>query len=336
MKTTQAFFVSFIVIVCCDAGRLAAATSWTTLNYPNGVQAGAAAISGNSVVGTYGALGDEQGFVYNTVSNALTTLDAPAAAFGTFASGISGTNTVGYYIDASSAYHGYVNNNTGWTVLDDPSATVGTIAAGIDGNNIVGNYGTATSSPSVTAANGFIYNIASSSWTTIDDPNASYGYGTHPQAISGNDVVGYYYDSTAAAHGFLYNTTTNAWTTLDAPSAALGIGTLAFGISGNNIVGYYYDSSDALHGFLYNIGSSTWTTLDDPLGVQGTAALGIEGATVVGNYLDSSGNIHGFLATVPEPSTMFLLGVGGIGLFMLARCSRCVGKIAPATSRLFD
>jgi hypothetical protein len=55
--------------------------------------------------------------------------------------------------------------------------------------------------------------------------------------MSGNTVVGGYYDAIFNLHGFVNNGSTI--TTVDVPGAA---STLIFGIDGNNIVGYYDDS----------------------------------------------------------------------------------------------
>ncbi len=108
------------------------------------------------------------------------------------------------------------------------------------------------------------------------------------------------------------------YTTLDDP---LGVnGTWAYGISGNNIVGSYTDGSGNNYGFLYN--GSTYTTLDDPLGVWGTWVSGIDGNNIVGYYTDSSGYAHGFEASiepVPEPSTLALAGLSGLGLLLFRR-----------------
>jgi autotransporter-associated beta strand protein len=144
-------------------------------------------------------------------------------------------------------------------------------------------------------------------YTRLDDPLATQPYGAAAFGISGNNIVGYYVDSSSVFHRFLYNGST--YTTLDDP---LGAGeTIAQGISGNNIVGWYVDSSDIYHGFLYN--GSGYTTLDDPLAAQpyGTVAYGISGNNIVGTYSDSSGKYHGFLyngsgyRTLDDP-----LGVG--------------------------
>ena len=160
---------------------------------------------------------------------------------------------------------------------------------------------------------GFLYN--GSTYTTLDDPLAIANGGTNAYGVSGNNIVGTYNVSSGMEHGFFYNGST--YTTLDDP---LGIdGTKALGIDGGNIVGMYWDSSNNVHGFLYN--DSTWTTLDDPLAGtaanQGTVICGISGSNVVGWYVDSSDNYHGFVAdisSVPEPSTLALLGVGAVAL----------------------
>ena len=133
--------------------------------------------------------------------------------------------------------------------------------------------------------------------------------------ISGNNIVGYYLDSSGNYHGFLYNGST--YTTLNDPLGSL---TVAIGVDGNNIVGYYEDSSGKYNGFLYN--GSSYTTIDDPLGVEGTIANGISGNNIVGHYSDSSGTAHGFEAIpVPEPSTLALgiLGATSAGLLALRR-----------------
>ena len=68
--------------------------------------------------------------------------------------------------------------------------------------------------------------------------------GTFATGISGNDIVGYYFDASDTAHGFLFDGST--WTTLDDPS---GEQTYPSGISGNTVVGYYLDPSTGIHGF---------------------------------------------------------------------------------------
>jgi hypothetical protein len=97
----------------------------------------------------------------------------------------------------------------------------------------------------------------------------------YPLGISGNNIVGFYLDSSDNAHGFLYNDSTQTYTTLDDPLAGSGyFGTYACGISGNNIVGYYQDSSGQEHGFE--------TTIPTP--EPSTFALLSVGAICLGGY----------------------------------------------------
>jgi hypothetical protein len=260
--------------------------------------------------------------------------DDPLGVNSTCPTGIFGNNVVGWYT-ASGTRHGFFFNGSAFTPLDDPLGVNGTVAFGISGNNIVGSY-----FDSSNLEHGFLYN--GSTYTTLDDPLAGSGAweGTNVHGISGNNIVGCYYDSSENAHAFLYNG--SAYVPLNGTVALgisgnnivgsynnqaaflydgstyktfadpLGWATWPYGISGSGIVGSYFTVPDIPHGFLYD--GTTYTALDDPLGSEGTFALGVYGSTVVGYYIDSSGE-HGFSATVPEPSTFALLGVGAVGLF---------------------
>jgi probable HAF family extracellular repeat protein len=88
----------------------------------------------------------------------------------------------------------------------------------------------------------------------------------------------------------------------------------AFGINNlGMIVGDYSDAAGLPHGYLFSNGS--YTPIDVPGAVQ-TVPYGINDAgDIVGYYTDGRGVTHGFLATsVPEPSSLVLLGIGVLSL----------------------
>jgi hypothetical protein len=109
-----------------------------------------------------------------------------------------------------------------------------------------------------------ICSATSYTFTTLDNP---LGANTEVHGISGNNVVGSYWEpGTNLSHGFVYNGAT--FTTLDDP---LGANTEIFGISGNDIFGAYREAGTNLsHGFLAQ------TPVPEPSSVV-LAALGFIG-----------------------------------------------------------
>lgn len=151
---------------------------------------------------------------------------------------------------------------------------------------------------------------------TLDDPLAASGsfFGTYANAIAGNTIIGFYFDSKGDMHGFLYNIANKTYSTLDdnlAPSIP-GYGTNLQDISGNVIVGYYIDSNSNAQGFWYNLATSpsmptriftpiyypSPTISNKPSSIRnhgGTEIGGISGSTVFGDFVDDSGVTHCFL-----------------------------------------
>jgi hypothetical protein len=323
MKTYNTQFLTILAALMAAGITAQAQYTYTTLDDPgtnaNGPDTLLDNFLGTNITGGYGSWFGG-GVLYGLVLSGTNwiSLTNPSAGSGanqgTYATGMSGTNIVGWFIDDANVTHGYLLAVTNsitldgrWVTLNAHGASLspsgGTYAQGIDGTNISG-YCTDTSGIS----HGFLYDLVANTWTPLNAPLAgsSSGQGTFAERISGTNIVGDYVDSSGNQHGFLYDMVANQWTTLNAPGADGG-GTIAFDISGNNIVGIYADnSSGSFHGFLYNRG--TWSTLDDPLAAfgsgLGTYALGIEGATIVGFYYDSNGDYHGYLATpIPQLET---------------------------------
>jgi len=192
-----------------------------------------------------------------------------------------------------------------FTTLDDPSALKnsqnGTYAQGTNGNEIVGFYDNGST-------HGFIYNISSGQYSTVNEPSAVPATGgTFLEGIYGNDLVGSYTTS-VGDYGFFYNGT--SYTTIVDPAATPG-NTQAEATNGNIVVGYYYNSSTGIHAFSYNIANAAYTTLDDTSpGTVQTFAFGISGNDISGSFSDALG-VHGFVYNGTSYSTLDDPAAGG-------------------------
>ncbi len=306
-----------------------AKAGYTTLAVPGAPDTEAFGVSGNNVVGNYVSGDTHYGFLYNGTSY---TMLAPAGTAPTNITGVSGNNVVGYYVENSGDY-GFLYNGTTYTNIGVPGETF-TVVTAISGSDVVGYYEpsrgpavgflyngttyttldqfpTAISGDEVVGYNslgGWTYNVATGAYTTFAPPGATSG-GVYATGVSGGNVVGYYYEtggplSGTPSYGFLYNGTT--YTTLAPPGAT---DTYAEAISGGNVVGYYETSAGRDYGFLYNLTTDTYTTLAPP-GATDTYAEAISGGNVVGWYEGSGGDYAFEYQIVPEPSGLFLLGIG--------------------------
>jgi Immunoglobulin I-set domain len=159
------------------------------------------------------------------------TLSLPGAEY-TVASGICGTNIVGYYSLTNSATTGFLYNGSSYTTLSVPG-TFDTYAYGISGSNIVGYY-----QDSSGGQYGFLYN--GSTYNTLKVQ----GLQTWAYGVSSTNVVGYTYNY-GSDYGFFYDG--SIYNTFSAPGA---VNTVALGISGTNIVGLYETSNGGTYGFL--------------------------------------------------------------------------------------
>jgi hypothetical protein len=267
---------------------------WTTLDYPTAhpndhIDTEALGIDGGKIVGT---LGGQQGFLYDGTDWSSF---AYSGSYWTSATDVSGSTIIGTRADKyRTVTHGFVCDNTGWTIFDHPDAT-STFPQGMSGTAITGYYIGGDG-----VARGFLYD--SGNWTTLNYPGARI---TRPFGISGNKIVGTFDDS-EGRHGFVYDGTT--WAMLDFPGAS---STTLRGVSGNIIVGDYHANGQP-NPFYYD--GTTWTTIESPEPAY-IQVRGIDGNNIVGSYVlrsDWNSYRHGFVLTVPEPTTLSLLALGGL------------------------
>jgi len=159
------------------------------------------------------------GFV-RSADGTITSFDAPGAgttedtvvAQGTFALSINDDGAiVGYYVDASDGYHGFVRSADGTiTTLNAPGAgtgtspsygySLGTKALSINDDGVIAGY----YSDANEVYHGFMVS-ASGTITTFNAPGAGTTAATGTYAVSINDngvIVGYYSDPNDGYHGF--------------------------------------------------------------------------------------------------------------------------------------
>jgi hypothetical protein len=192
----------------------------------------ATGIDGTNIVGYVSGPSGIKGFLYDgsqppTNAQAWSMpVNPPPGTQLNVAFGISGSEIVGYYLDAGNHLHGFMQP----VQLPGGASSAGSGASSILATLIQLDYPGSTSS-------------------------AAYG-------ISGNIVVGDYQDSAGKYFGFVYDGTN--WLSVDAAtflgqssalsaagsgSAAIVSATKLYGISGNTIVGEYLDANGVNHGF---------------------------------------------------------------------------------------
>jgi len=255
-----------------------------------------------------------------------TQFDVPGATF-TIGEAIDAAgDIVGDYGDVSGNQHGFLLSGGTYTTIDPPGSTITALPGINDMGQIVGK-GNAS-------ASGFLYDVATQTFTAIGYPNANE---TGPYAINNaGTIAGWVVYRANQVHGF--ELVGSTYREISPPrssySEALGItasGTL-FGVAtrdhteltfsfdkgkyservipnapgavvngvnpaGTALVGTYIPSSSVYAGFIYQ--NNTLTTLQFP-GSTFTETFGINAAgDVVGLFEDVEGNGHGFTWTPP-------------------------------------
>ncbi len=305
----------------------------------------------------YNPASTSSGYVFNPSSGTYTTVVPPAAQSDSFARGINNLGqVVGSYItsfscnptNCQSAFL-FNTSNGSYTTLNNPVAGV-TIANGInDAGQIVGYSTYIPSGPGV-AVNDvpFLRDPVTGVYTSFAAP-AQGAVNVFFQGINNAGlIVGYYTTPTGFAlgssfggtdHSFIFDPATGKYTFLDDPLALQGTtvgfmgttgGTDAFGINDlGQVVGTYY-APGGLQSFIYNSASGTYTTLTNPaIPDQHLSATGINNSgQIVGTFFtgNSAYSTRAFIATpeqvfasVPEPSSLALLGVSASCLWLTRR-----------------
>jgi len=251
------------------------AWSWTTLAFPGARQTAPEGVSGGRVAGWYvDASNRTRGFIYDGTT--WSTVEYPGTGgYGTYLTGIHESNVVGYYGNGSNNI-GFVYDGTSFTVLDNPLGS-NTSPRGMSGDRIVGtssnggfiydgsvyspfNYpGAYVTSPRDLEGALIVGNYYDSSynmhaflhdgnnWTTLQHPDAYPMNSTYAHGVSGNKVVGTFYNSTGY-HGYIYSPA--GWALLDNPN---GHNTVPRDINGDQVVGNFRDSQGVNQGFMVTI-----------------------------------------------------------------------------------
>jgi hypothetical protein len=271
----------FLISACALGG------TWETRDFPGCPDTWVEG-AGNGYICGYSCLG---GFTYDGTTWRNYNDNLPGY-YVPVVTGAWGDTIVGWIQETSGEQrvHGFLYDDAlwEWKILDVLGA-VGTSVKGTNGSLLAGEYFVPE-----TGYHGFTYD--GTNWTTFDKPGAAL---MRVNGISGNNIFGL-----ADSSGFIYDYDSSTWNTLDVPGAAR---TEIRGIAGNYIVGNYDNPINVTHGFIYD--GSTWTTLDMPWPYG--LIVGITGDTIAGCYNDGY-NLHGAVYTIPEPATLFLLGLGAV------------------------
>lgn len=284
-------------------------------------------IRGENIVGMYiDSDNFDHGLLYDLNLGAWIGIDYPGAvstvpygpSFGSYAAGM---DIVGSYkLTGEQTDHGFLLDTSAppgsqWTALDAPGAT-NTIPHSTFGNLVVGNWDVLpAANPDYAgiplAGNAFIYDIATSTFTTNDKPGAisTTAYGIYDTMIAGGYADSPAVDGIQAEHGYIYDMSTATWTSFDHPGAVIthfdGI-TAGTAPGAYTLIGDWLGASDPagspLHAFILHEDNGValdWTDI----GIDGAAAVSgnsAYGDTAVGVYLtDPSTGVNGYVATIP-------------------------------------
>lgn len=156
----------------------------------------------NVAVGFYqDSAGNFHGYEVNLTSTTFTAITLPSSfnAVSVTAAGINNGGWItGFYTDTANVTHGFLDEGGTFKSLDDPNGNgTNTSFFGLNNNGlVVGSFVNAS------GTNGLVYNLVTNTWTTVNDPNASFtaAFNVNGTTINGindaGDLVGFYSDGT--------------------------------------------------------------------------------------------------------------------------------------------
>jgi uncharacterized membrane protein len=301
--------------------------SFTSLVIPNSQAGTTLALGVNNqgqIVGSYRDInGLMHGFLRNSDAS-IVSIDFSTSALGSVVTGISDTGAiVGIFTDDSQKSHGFVRSpdGTAYTSFDVPNAfPSSTNAFGVDNaGEIVGTFQDASKK-----FHGFLRSADGNSYTIIDAPVVNSE--THITGINNNGATVGYFISDSGAHSFIRNAGGAIYSIFDVPEATLSTNVAGINDIGQT-VGVFYGQT-GIHNFLRSADGTAYVIFDDPSVPAGDSnARGINNAGyIVGYSMESFDRYHGFVAAplnpVPEASSASLLGLGILGLTIVATARR--------------
>jgi hypothetical protein len=322
LRPTLAVTIAWLILGQADPAR--AGYVFTTINGPGSTDTEAYGISNNGTVS--GLFGDSSGNYHGFLDRAgtFTQVDVPASYNAQYTYLYEGNDHglfAANYGDSSGNGHTAIFDSVHgtWTALPDADPTsVNSLASAIDNaGQVFGNW---TPNADFSNNTGWVYQNGHYSFFTAPGASPSF-FGTLTyNANNAGTVVGFYEDSTGTSHGF-ERFANGTIISVDYPGAT---DTRIYGINDQGVVtGRYLDALGDRHPFI--LANGVYAPMTVP-GFTNAEFTGINNSGVVVGYAFNDLNTGPFVAFVgtptPEPSTLVLMGLGGLVMVWQSRSRR--------------